>query len=375
MFRDMNEPPSRLRATFVMERHLGHRTFADNLSDHVAREPTVDATWVDVTYAPSSAAWERLPLGDQVHGALRGRAQVRAGLRSAQPDVVFFNTQVPAVLGGRPARRAPYVLCTDITPVQYDGMADAYGHTADGGGVVARAKHSVNRRVFRSAACTVAWSTWVRDSLVADYGVDPRRVTVIPPGVDLSRWTPRDVHGHGPLQLLFVGGDLFRKGGATLLSAFAALPPGTAELTLVTRSPDPRVPGVRVEHGMTPNAPELIDLYRASDVFVLPSTAEAFGIAAIEAAAAGLPIVASRVGGLTDIVVDGRTGYLVDPLDVVGLTRHLRRLADDPGLRARLGRAARDHATTRFDAGRNAHETVELLRRVVSRPRPAVDMS
>ena len=369
----MNEPPTRLRATFVMERHLGHRTFGDNLKRHITGDPRVDATWVDVTYAPSAAAWERLPLGDQVRGALRGRAQVRTGLRRQHPHVTFFNTQVPAVLGGRQARRAPYVLCTDITPVQYDRMADAYGHRADEEGVVARIKHLVNHRVFRSAAHTVAWSTWVRDSLIADYGVDPSRVTVIPPGVDLSRWIPGDGRGRGPLQILFVGGDLFRKGGATLLAAFAALPPGTAELTLVTQSPDPGTPGVRVEHGMTPNAQELVDLYRASDVFVLPSTAEAFGIAAVEAAATGLPVVASRVGGLTDVVADRRTGYLIDPTDVAGLIRHLRRLADDPGLRAQLGRAARDHAATHFDAERNARETVEVLRRVTDNAPSRVD--
>lgn len=369
----MNEPPTRLRAAFVMERHLGHRTFGDNLRRHITDDPTVDATWVDVTYAESAAAWERLPLGDQVRGALRGRAQVGAGLRRQHPHVTFFNTQVPAVLGGRHARRAPYVLCTDITPVQYDRMADAYDHRADEDGVVARIKHRANRRVFRSAARTVAWSRWVRDSLIADYGVEPSRVAVIPPGVDLSRWTPGLGRGRGPLRILFVGGDLLRKGGATLLAAFSALPPGTAELTLVTRSPDPQAPGVRVEHSMNPNAPELIDLYRTSDVFVLPSTAEAFGIAAVEAAAAGLPVIASRVGGLTDIVDDGRTGYLIDPTDVAGLVRHLRRLADDPHLRAGLGRAARDHAATHFDAEGNARRTVELLRCAITGTASRVD--
>jgi glycosyltransferase involved in cell wall biosynthesis len=363
----MAGPPAPLRVTFVLERHLGHQTFADNLRTHVVTDDTVHGTFVDVTYAATTAFWERLPISDQVRGALRGRRQVRTGVQDSDGHVTFFNTQVPAVLGGHVARRGPYVLCTDITPVQYDGMATAYRHEPDTGGPVAAVKHAVNRRVFRQAAHVVAWSSWVRDSLIADYQVGPRHASVIPPGVDVSRWTPRGERHAGPLRILFVGGDLHRKGGGTLLSAFAALPPGTAELTLVTRSPDPGIPGVRVERGLTPNAPALIELYRSSDVFVLPTEAEAFGIAAIEAAAAGLPVIATPVGGLRDIVVEGETGYLISPTDVDALCHHLWRLAADEHLRARLGTAARARALGHFDAGRNARAIVDLLRTVVAR--------
>lgn len=368
----MTRTSASLRVTFVLERHLGHQTFADNLRDHVVGDDTVDATFVDVTYAATTAFWERLPIGDQVRGALRGRRQIRTGLRNRRRHVTFFNTQVPAVLGGRAARRGPYVLCTDITPVQYDGMATAYGHEPDTGGLAATIKHAANRRVFRQAAHIVAWSRWVRSSLIADYQVDPDEVSVIPPGVDVSRWTPRNERRTGPLRILFVGGDLHRKGGGTLLSAFAALPPGTAELTLVTRSRHPQTPGVRVERGLTPNAPALIELYRSSDVFVLPSEAEAFGIAAVEAAAAGLPVIATPVGGLRDIVVDGETGYLISPADADALCHHLRGLAEDEHLRARLGATARARALVHFDADRNARAIIDLLRTVVTGSPPRV---
>lgn len=356
----MTGPAAPLSAAFVLERHLGHDTFAANLRRQIERGPDADAVWIDVRYERSTAPWERLPLGGAVKGMLRGRSEVRRGLRDVRREVTFFNTQVPAVIGGRAARARPFVVCTDITPVQYDRMAAAYGHTPDTVGPTARLKHALNRRTFGGAAHVVGWSTWVRDSIVADYGVPPDRVSVIPPGVDTDRWTVRGPTHDGPLRVLFVGGDLYRKGGATLLRAFAALPPGSAELTLVTRSPDPGVPDVRVVHGMQPNSRALIDLVGSSDVLALPSEAEAFGIAAVEGSAAGLPVVATRVGGLTDIVADGETGYLITPGDAAELACRLRDLADRE-LRDRMGRAARARAVTRFDAARNARAIIDLL--------------
>ena len=77
------------------------------------------------------------------------------------------------------------------------------------------------------------------------------------------------------------------------------------------------------------------------DVAAVPSIEEGFGLVALEALALGVPVVASRVGGLPDIVVDGKTGLLVEPADPDALAATLVRLLDDPGLRARLGAAAR----------------------------------
>lgn len=82
------------------------------------------------------------------------------------------------------------------------------------------------------------------------------------------------------------------------------------------------------------------------DIYVQPSKAEAFGMAAAEAMAAGLPIIASAVGGLPEVVVDGITGLLVPPNDPKALASAMVRLARDPGLRERMGRAGATHPTT-----------------------------
>jgi glycosyltransferase involved in cell wall biosynthesis len=361
----MAEAP-RPTVLFVMEQHLGHRTYAENLRRAIEPLEEVDARWSPVAYEPTDRWWERVP-SEAVRGALRGRAEVAAALTTVRADVRVFNTQVPAVIGPRAARAVPYVLCTDVTPRQYDAMAAGYRHKADRPGPLRWAKDWWNRRVFRAAAAHAPWSNWVAESLVADYGVDPAAIEVIPPGVDIAAWTPGP-RGDGPVKFLFVGADFERKGGPLLLEAFATVG-GAAELHVVTRSEVASRPGVHVHHGLSPNDSELLRLYRTSDVFVLPSGTETFGIAAIEAAAAGLPVLATTTGGLQDLVVEGRTGFLVEPGDTVDLARTMVRLAGDPDLRHRLGTEGRKQATARFDVARNAERLVALARRCALAPR------
>jgi glycosyltransferase involved in cell wall biosynthesis len=347
---------------FVMEQHLGHRTFAENLRSALGERPDVRTTWIPVNYAPSDAWWERVP-AEGLRAALRGRREASAVDRATDADVVVFNTQVPAVLGGRTVRRRPFVLCTDCTPKLQDEMADGYGHHVDRLGAVRWMKDRWNGRVLRSAAAVAPWSRWVRRSLIDDYGVDPARIEVIPPGIDLAEWEPADRPTDGPMKILFVGGDFQRKGGELLLEAFGALAVGQAELRLVTRSPVTPRPGITVFNELSPNDPALKDLYLTSDVFVLPSRWEMFGIAAIEAAAAGLPALVTSVGGLADVVVDGLTGFSLEPNDRARLVHCLETLLHDPDRRRRMGRAARARAESEYDARTNADRLIRLALR------------
>ncbi len=360
-------PNRAVRAVFVMEQHIGHRTFYENLRRFVEADARLQTRWVEVNYYRPDAWWNRFSfVPENWRGTLSGMSQVRHGL-TGDYEVAFFNTQVPAALAGKILKHKPYVLTTDITPLQYDTIGEQYGHRADRIGTLRDMKYQANVRLFQNAARVLPWSNWARGSLLEDYAVDAARIQVIPPGVDTELWSPPTRREkNSPLRILFVGGDIRRKGGATLLEAYHRLPRGAAELWLVTRTPAPEGEGLRPFHGLRPNQPKLVALYQQCDVFVLPTEAEAFGIAAVEASAAGLPVIASRVGGLTDVVADNVSGYLIAPGNADVLYEKLCMVLDDHALRERMGAAARARALAKFDARRNAERIVEILIEVVS---------
>jgi N-acetyl-alpha-D-glucosaminyl L-malate synthase BshA len=114
---------------------------------------------------------------------------------------------------------------------------------------------------------------------------------------------------------------------------------------------------------------EFVEYLQHADAFVLPSETESFGVAALEAQSAGVPVFAFRVGGIPEVIVDGTTGCLVEPHDPERLAVALIEVLGDPARRAAMGRAARAHAVAHFaePAAFDRHEA--FFRRVVERRR------
>jgi glycosyltransferase involved in cell wall biosynthesis len=106
---------------------------------------------------------------------------------------------------------------------------------------------------------------------------------------------------------------------------------------------------------------DVSDVLAASDVIVLPSNEESFGLVLVEAAAYAKPVVATRTEGPAEIVVDGVTGLLVAPRDIEGLTQALSRLLDDATLRERLGHAAAGRAADLYSAEGNTRRIEQTL--------------
>ena len=190
------------------------------------------------------------------------------------------------------------------------------------------------RRVLRLARMAICASHELAD---AAQRLGAREVRVIPNGIDV----PAEIdEPDDPPHVLYAGRLSAEKGVRELVAAAQGLP-------LVVAGDGPlrdEVPGAL---GMVPHD-ELLRLYGGASVVACPSLREGFGVACLEAMAAGRPVVASAVGGLRDLVVDEETGLLVPPGDVSALRGALERLLGDADLRARLGRAARERVLTEF---------------------------
>jgi D-inositol-3-phosphate glycosyltransferase len=218
--------------------------------------------------------------------------------------------------------------------------------------------------VMRCSEVVLASCTVEAEQLAHLYDGDPARIRVVAPGVDHAFFGPgyrpqaRQALGlpeHAPL-LLFVGRIQPLKGADVAVRALAALTRhGDAHLVVVGGPSGPR----GAEHlaslqtlvsdlGLTdrvrfesPQPHELLSTYyRAADVCVVPSRSESFGLVALEAAACGTPVVAAAVGGLTTLVENGRTGYLVDPSTPAAFADAVATILDDPLLAERLATAA-----------------------------------
>jgi glycosyltransferase involved in cell wall biosynthesis len=356
----------RARATFVIEGTVGHVAFSRRLEETATGRSDLEARWFLLDPEPQSAV-ERLPPFSRIwtaRAALRTRRLLDGS--GPSPDALFFHTVAPALLCRRWRRRVPSVISLDATPANVDEIGAGYGHGV-GPAPLEAAKTSLARAALADAAVVVAWSHWVRRSLVSDYGVRPDRIVVQPPGVPLERFPVPPRRTPDRVRLLFVGGDFARKGGPALLRAFEDLP-APCELDVVTSVDLPGSERVRVHRGLTPDHPELLRLYAEADVFVLPTRADTWGHAVVEAMASGLPVVTTAVGALPEMVTDGVEGLVVDADDGRALTLAVQQLVDDPGLRSRLGAAARRKVEEEYDGRRNLGRIVDLVVEAAQRP-------
>lgn len=350
---------------FILEQALGHATHAKNLQANVIRDPDVKVRWGLIDFEATGIAG-RIPVYKSnwtVRAGIRADRRLARMAKQAKFDALFFHTQVPAILAQRWLRRIPGIVSLDATPLQYDELGAFYKHE-QGPAWLEAWKWRLNRDCFRSARRLVAWSEWTKRGLVEGYGVPADKIEVIPPGVTVEEWrrpAPRVPHD-GPVKILFVGGDLERKGGLVLLEAFRDLRHLGLELHLVTKARLAPEPGVFVYNDMNANSQPLKDLYHACDVFALPTFGDTHAMVLSEAGASGMAIVSTQVAGIPEIVRNKDTGLTVPVGNAAALTEALKDLATNPALRIDLGNRAVDHVTRNLDARTNAGRLLGLLK-------------
>ena len=218
-----------------------------------------------------------------------------------------------------------------------------------------------------AAASRLVVQTHEEERLLRLLHLDLPPVAIVPPGYTPlpepaagERAFARSFGVEGPY-LLFVGRLASNKGLTTLLEAFAPLARRDPHATLVLVGEDGGMAGAidrrarelglvgRVRRlGHVADERLLASAYREARAFVLPSDYEAFGLVLVEALAQGTPVVASRVGGIPEVIEDGRTGLLVPPGSPEPLAEALGRLWDDPELGRRLGGDGRATVVPRY---------------------------
>jgi glycosyltransferase involved in cell wall biosynthesis len=350
---------------FLGRGYAGHHTRFLNLRAQTERDPRLRPIYREVTGWDPDGWIERLP---RVPAGLKGRA--RATLQAAplamlpRPDVIWAGVvemATPYLWAQLGPLRRPLVLDLDATSAQLEEMAPTYFGRPARRGLRLAAIRLRERLLWRTVSLFTPWSNWAAASLRRQ-GVDDRRIRVLPPGIDLELWRPR-ARPRDPaddkVHLLFVGGDFVRKGGDMLLDVFRARFADRCTLDVVSHDTVPSVPGVSV-HRAGPNSSRLRELYGRADLFVLPTRADCFGLATVEALASGVPAIMTDTGGASDIVDHGETGWLIRPTtaDLAAALEHaVTHRADLP----RMGRRARQAAEERFDGRRNGARVVDLL--------------
>lgn len=299
-----------------------------------------------------------------------GHAMIRAALALQAegwvPDVVHAHDWLVA----HPAIALAELFDAPLVSTIHATEAGRHSGWVSGG--VSRQVHAVESWLARESDNLIACSASMAEEISELFGPGLAEITVIRNGIDCTRWPfalrqPRT----GPAELLYLGRLEYEKG---IHDAIAALPrirrthpgttltiagDGTQQDWLIEVARKHRVLKAiqfvgRVDHE------ELLGLLHRADAAVLPSHYEPFGIVALEAAAAGTPLVTSNAGGLGEAVIHGETGLSHPPRDVAALAAAVRNVLGDPAAAQQRAIAARDRLTAEFDWSQVAAETSDV---------------
>ncbi len=351
--------------------------------------------WFAIEDAASAASLKKANFGSDINAVLfpatgdsqRPFPNLLSAVQHAPVDVLFYESYHQPMPSISLLRQIPTIVSLDAAPLRS----------------FAREPHRLIRNPFmallggrddrlvqaaRQAAGFVVGSEWARQELVQNFGVEASRVLVARTGVDLVEWDAtsdffeiarrRQTELPERVSLLFAGDDFELLGGDVLLNVFKNNPElaELCELHFITRRAsaaahlEALASNLNLHLHFYPRH-EPAELYLNSDIYVLPARQPTSPSQLATALAAGLPVIASQVAGLTELVVENKTGLLVKPGDERSLEQAIWRLVEDPTLRNELGQGARALAEAEFNAVKNSTQVVAFIKQMASKPREA----
>jgi glycosyltransferase involved in cell wall biosynthesis len=206
------------------------------------------------------------------------------------------------------------------------------------------AVRAAEQKEHNGATVIVAASSFSRRTLV-EHGVCPEKIRINPYGVDCSRFLCRQRNGSKPMRFVFVGAIGARKGVPLLVEAWKQLSGRGAELWLVgpatpaTFSLMPELPGLTYKGAMPHD--EVPGILQQCDVLVFPSYFEGFGLVLLEAMACGLPVITTTATAGPDIITPGENGWVIEPGNLMELTKVMTFCLENPTLVREMGAEAR----------------------------------
>ncbi|MFW2380188.1 MAG: glycosyltransferase family 4 protein [Acidimicrobiales bacterium] len=366
---------TKIRVLFVNENIGGHATVHNHLRAGFRGHPRIDASFLDV---PPPGLLRRI-VGVRVPGLARLdldfqplRAQlalsywVRRAVdrRRGTYDVLHVYTQNAALMLNNDR---PVIISTDTTNVHNAYRIPQRTPTRFTPLSVALTK-PIERRALRRCAAVVANSKWSRRSLEDDYQIPAKTLRTIPFGISgvQNQSLTTDRSDDQPT-IGFVGRQFKAKGGDVLLDAYSRIT-GQAKLLIVSPEPVSTDQDVMIASDLEPGDDRLWDLLGDCSIFAFPSPIDQAPNAVLEAMAAGLPVVAVDTGAVSEMVVHGTTGFLVQANDSNALHSALQRLVDDKVLRNEMGAAGRRRFEERYDMSVAVEALADLFQQVVANP-------
>jgi len=230
----------------------------------------------------------------------------------------------------------------------------------------------------------IAVSNFTAQNVIDDYAIPPTKIEVIPNGVDLNKFNPKvdGIKMRGSLGItdepviLYVGKLEFNKGIEYLILSFSKIVKQipNAKLVIVGNGPiknrlmnlvkQKKLSKSVIFTGKIPSK-KLPSIFAASDLFVLPSLMEGFGIVLLEAMACGKPCIATKAGGTEDIIVNGETGFLAPIGDCISLYQAINALLANPDLAQKFGKAGLNRVRKNFTWNIIAKRTINTYRNII----------